>query len=145
MGTFRVKQDVRKSYLLCHISAALYSALRYFHLHLLFCQTHISHDYWRWFYKSYWSTKLNVFYLIQEVLTNWPPWVQYITCFSHLLTVLNCSVNFYIYFLKQVNRKKRRRFFSTPEMNLIQVQFLNHVLSVSRQTFAQILSKILES
>ena len=28
--TFRVKQNVRKSYLLCHISVALYSALRYF-------------------------------------------------------------------------------------------------------------------
>jgi hypothetical protein len=30
----------------------------------------------------------------------WPPWVQYTTHFSHLLTVINSSVNFYIYFLK---------------------------------------------
>ena len=30
----------------------------------------------------------------------WPPWVQYTTHFSHLLTVINSSVNFYIYALK---------------------------------------------
>jgi len=30
----------------------------------------------------------------------WPPWVQYTIHLSHLLTVINSSVNFYIYFLK---------------------------------------------
>ena len=37
--------------------------------------------------------------LAQEDLV-WPPWVQYTTFISHLLTVINSSVNFYIYFLK---------------------------------------------
>ena len=30
----------------------------------------------------------------------WPSWLSYVTCTSHLLTTFNCSVNFYIYFLK---------------------------------------------
>ena len=34
----------------------------------------------------------------QEVL--WPPWVEYVTCLSHLLTTFNSSVNFYIYMFK---------------------------------------------
>jgi len=54
----------------------------------------------------------------EAVLINWPPWVQYTTCFSHLLTVFSSSVNFYIYFLKIVNRKKRRRF----STELVQVE-----------------------
>ncbi len=30
----------------------------------------------------------------------WPAWVQYVTHLSHLFTVLNSSVNFFIYLLK---------------------------------------------
>ena len=33
----------------------------------------------------------------------WPGWLSYVTCTSHLLTTFNCSVNFYIYFLKHNN------------------------------------------
>lgn len=36
----------------------------------------------------------------------WPSWLSYVTCTSHLLTTFNCSVNFYIYFLKY--RKRRQ-------------------------------------
>ena len=30
----------------------------------------------------------------------WPPWIETLTNISHLLTVFNSSVNFYIYFAK---------------------------------------------
>jgi hypothetical protein len=30
----------------------------------------------------------------------WPSWVQYVTHLSHLFTVFNSSVNFFIYLLK---------------------------------------------
>merc|ERR1719206_32498 len=42
----------------------------------------------------------------------WPPWVQYTTHFSHLLTVINSSVNFYIYFLKHYRGNIFRRFWT---------------------------------
>ena len=34
----------------------------------------------------------------------WPDWVSSVTQMSHFLTVLNCSVNFYIYFIKYKQR-----------------------------------------
>ena len=40
----------------------------------------------------------------------WPPWVQCTTQFSHLLTVFNSTVNFYIYFLKHRSSNMFRRF-----------------------------------
>jgi hypothetical protein len=43
----------------------------------------------------------------------WPPWVQYTTHLSHLLTVINASVNFYIYFLKHSKSHIFRQFLPT--------------------------------
>ena len=31
----------------------------------------------------------------------WPAWVQFVTCISHLLLAFNCSVNFFIYYIKR--------------------------------------------
>ena len=39
----------------------------------------------------------------------WPSWVSYLTSISHLSTVLNSSVNFYIYSAKQRSRVIRHR------------------------------------
>ena len=52
---------------------------------------------------------LYIICLAQEDLV-WPPWVQYTTHFSHLLTVINSSVNFYIYFLKHYKGHIFKRF-----------------------------------
>ena len=49
----------------------------------------------------------NIYELVQRLLQEttkseniaWPLWVQYITEISHFLTVLNSSVNFYIYYI----------------------------------------------
>ena len=46
-----------------------------------------------------WDKGLLANHLIQADLV-WPPWVQYTVQFSHLLTTINSSVNFYIYTLK---------------------------------------------
>lgn len=39
-------------------------------------------------------------------VTNWPNWVSYSIHLSHLLITFNCSVNFFIYFIKHRQRKK---------------------------------------
>ena len=39
----------------------------------------------------------------------WPPWVQQVSQVSHLLTVLNSSVNFYIYSIKHWQRERVRQ------------------------------------
>ena len=36
-----------------------------------------------------------------SVATYWPPWVEAVTCISHLLITLNSSVNFFIYRIKR--------------------------------------------
>ena len=38
-------------------------------------------------------------------VTAWPNWVSYSISLSHLLITLNCSVNFFIYFIKHRQRK----------------------------------------
>merc|ERR1712038_1816820 len=42
-----------------------------------------------------------------EILTESPSWLEYMTCLSHLLTTLNSSLNFYIYSLKQKEFRRR--------------------------------------
>ena len=42
----------------------------------------------------------NLIFTSVQTILDWPPWLNYVTCISHLLTTLNSSVNFYIYFLK---------------------------------------------
>ena len=38
---------------------------------------------------------------VNSVDEYWPTWVQYVTRISHLLLAFNCSVNFFIYYIKR--------------------------------------------
>ena len=58
----------------------------------------------------------------------WPLWVEYTTEISHFLTVLNCSVNFYIYYitrygvpisLSSFNRDSKSTSYSAIELQII--------------------------
>ena len=42
-----------------------------------------------------------------DMYLTWPPWVEYLTNISHLTTVINSSVNFYIYMAKQKGGSRR--------------------------------------
>ena len=48
-------------------------------------------------------------YLFSKVPNKWPGWVTYVACLSHLLIIINSSVNFFIYFIKYQQRKSSAR------------------------------------
>jgi len=58
----------------------------------------------------------------------WPPWIEYVTCSSHLLTTLNSSVNFYIYLFKHMRRREEtgRQFSCVVESTELKVFQLKH-------------------
>ena len=38
----------------------------------------------------------------------WPPWVDQVTCLSHLALAFNSSVNYYIYYFKRQSLRRGR-------------------------------------
>ena len=55
----------------------------------------------------------NRLYLLNQICSKvpkkWPGWVTYVACLSHLLIIINSSVNFFIYFIKYQQRKSSAR------------------------------------
>ncbi|XP_023328474.1 FMRFamide receptor [Eurytemora carolleeae] len=51
----------------------------------------------------------------EDKSADWPAWVEYTTCLSHLLTVFSSSVNFYIYTYKHFNSPAHQRDRSNSE------------------------------
>ena len=47
---------------------------------------------------TYWTSLIS--FQVDTGKIVWPPWIETLTNVSHLLTVFNSSVNFYIYFAK---------------------------------------------
>ena len=62
----------------------------------------------------------NIYELIERINQKdiqWPSWVESFTCVSHFLTVLNSSVNFYIYYFTRNKITSSRKFFEQIPMH----------------------------